>query len=57
MAQLEIYRNGVLVDIKKVDNLTQAKKQKKIFYASLRNLKAKHLIKETEVFYSIRKKI
>lgn len=57
MAQIEIYRDGILIKTEKVQNLCEARAVKRKFIASLREFRARHLIKNTEVFYSERKKI
>lgn len=57
MAQIEIYRDNILIKIEKVQNLYEARVIKRKFLATLREFRAKHLIKETEFIFSERKSI
>ncbi|WP_298118102.1 hypothetical protein [Flavobacterium sp.] len=57
MPQLEIYRNNALVEIKKCENLTEARKLKNEFISQLKSLGAKQLSKQSEFFFTQRKKI
>jgi hypothetical protein len=55
MAQIEIYRDGILIKTEKVQNLTEARAVKRKFIATLKKFKPKSLIENTEVYFSERK--